>query len=216
MNVDERSVTAYHEAAHAVACWLLRGSIVGPLSIAPTKHWDGIAHVRARRPPEIEIVEDTGGLPSIAWRPRVRQSIEHAAVIFLAGAAGERFAPRTRIIEGYVPKETPHVQEEKRRALELVAPLTSTDAKLLALGDDPDLSLPNDLQGAYTAAGHLTGDTTGGRLDAYIWHLQHETEALVESWAFQRLLRPLAEALLVHTTISKVAVRRLLATEGAT
>src|SRR5581483_800231 len=124
---------AYHEAGHAVACWLLGGRITGPLSIVPALNWRGIAHIRA--------AASRNDMDTLG------HALEASVTMSLAGVQAERYARAA----GFAPALP-------RRLRTAPPPLTAEDAHLLAAGDDPgEPSPPTDVERAFEVCEMLIG-----------------------------------------------------------
>lgn len=207
---EGRLKVAYHEAGHAVAAQLLRGRIVGPVSIRPTKRWSGVAYVRAPRfsPRDVETVDLA--FPIATYPVGLRRALELDAIICLAGPAAEALRPDQSPVRGYRPE--PASRLDDRLAAGAVAALTSGEARMLARGNEDETDpRPHDEQRALDATLALVGYERAGALLEF---LRVETKVFVCSYSFQRRLHPLAAALVERTDLSARFVRGLLRQVG--
>jgi hypothetical protein len=205
---------AYHEAGHSVGAFLM-GCSVGAVSIRPASRWTAVASARVPGFGSSDLARLDVGLPLACWPTRIRRALETHALVALCGPHGERYAPRELGSSGY------EVDRPRRRDHDLatatLSPLTAADALLLASGDDTsEPPLPSDLKRAFEAAelavGGVSESPRAARLIAF---LDVEAEAFVASPPFQWRLRPLAEALIEHETLSAGSVNSILTTAMA-
>jgi hypothetical protein len=189
---------AYHEAGHAVAAVLLGGRITGPLAM--TESGRGLAFTGA---PERDLDELDAGLPAVAWPAQLRRSLEIEAMICLAGAEAEKYAP-LHLVDAVAGGYSLDERTIARRTP--VLPPTGEELRKLsrALGE----TLPSDVENIYDLATVMSADD-GGAWPLIEWW-RRETTAFVAGPLFQARLHPLADALMRHGTLSAGSVRELL------
>ncbi len=202
----DRVRTATHEAGHAAAAYIL-GRRLGPVSIEPSAHFNGIAFSfdRAKTLTAAEqAASDRLDLPVVLLPARLRRRIETSVMVSLAGweAARSIWPPET----GYIP-----VSEDETRAEELarIAVLTSrglppSEAAMLEEAAQTETPTDED-QAIGVCLAWAAGDAAH-----YLSWLRAATAYMVSTSRFRRLVAAMVPELLTHRTLSGRRVRDIL------
>jgi hypothetical protein len=201
----QRERTAYHEASHAAASWLLRGR-VGLVSIEPNAAAHGFAQVGGRRLAAKLVNQIDRSLPAVAWPADARRTYEVDLISALAGPEGERaLAP---------PRESPldlepvsRYADDLQAAAADVRQLTACEQRFLHdwKGESRDDRRKSDEEFAAGAANLLAGKEAQTLLDYY----RAVVGRLVLTARFRRLVEALVPELLAHRSVSGRRVREI-------
>jgi hypothetical protein len=147
MPTDESLRIAHHECGHAIAAYMLRGS-VRAVSIRPRRAWAGVtaADARAWHPGENE--RTYVGAPLVLWPARVERRLKGRIIILLAGPAAERLAPVLQPDDYETPA---HCEVLAAEQIDLL--FSERERSLLTRGDErsPDAARSDETRATETA-----------------------------------------------------------------